>query len=116
MYLMMMVLDKQEYLNQVLRAFVDIGIHGATVIESTGMGRSLADTVPIFGGLRYIMEGGHPYNRTIFSLVDNLEQVESARKAVEAIVGSLDNPGTGVLFAMQVDRAYGVLKDGFKKP
>lgn len=43
---MFIVLNREEYLGEVLKAFVDLGISGATVVESSGMGRLLNSPVP----------------------------------------------------------------------
>ena len=52
--LMVVVLNKEEYLDEVLSGFVEIGIGGATILDSTGMGRILTQDIPIFAGLQGI--------------------------------------------------------------
>ena len=38
MHILFLVLNKTEYLDDILSAFVKIGIKGATIIDSQGMG------------------------------------------------------------------------------
>ncbi|MDP3920570.1 MAG: hypothetical protein Q8R76_07175 [Candidatus Omnitrophota bacterium] len=44
------ILEGKEFLDHVLEGFLEIGISGATVIQSQGMGRILARDVPLFAG------------------------------------------------------------------
>jgi hypothetical protein len=49
-------------------------------------------------------------HNTLFAVVDALETIERAAAATEAIVGDLAEPHTGVLFALPVDRTWGLPK------
>lgn len=55
MKLLVFVLNKEEYLEDVLEAYVEAGIPGATIIDSEGMGRFLAYEVPLFAGFKEFM-------------------------------------------------------------
>ena len=57
MKLLILILNKVEKLEEVLEGFLEIGITGATVIESSGMGHILSEEVPIFVGLRFMFAG-----------------------------------------------------------
>lgn len=111
MQLIVLVLNRSELLHKVLKALYDSGVSGATVIESRGMGRTLSDEIPIFGGLKRLLNGYGPVNETVFSVVED-EKVEEAIKAIESVVGDLHAPGTGVLFTVRVDRAIGLPRRG----
>lgn len=41
--ILFLVLNQTEYLDEILDAFVDVGIRGATIIDSQGMGSALAN-------------------------------------------------------------------------
>ena len=62
MELLVFVLNKPEYLDEILEALLRVDVRGATVLESTGMGRTLCEKVPIFGGIRSIIQGCRPNN------------------------------------------------------
>ena len=100
MYLLVIVLNKEEFLESILTAFVEADISGATIIDSVGMGRVLAYDVPIFAGLRATNQAyqSKPYNKTIFTVIKSKEQLDEAIRLIEEIV-DLDTPGTGLLFA-----------------
>ncbi|MDQ7054728.1 MAG: hypothetical protein Q9P14_18240 [candidate division KSB1 bacterium] len=107
MKLLFIILNKEEYLDEVLEAFLELGLRGATVIDSVGMGRILAYEIPIFAGLRSLLPGNRPFNKTIFTLVEE-EKIPDVITAVEQIIGPLENPGTGIAFAIPVDFVKGL--------
>ncbi|MCD5397947.1 hypothetical protein LR003_03340 [candidate division NPL-UPA2 bacterium] len=111
MQLLVLVINQEEYLDEILSAFVEVGISGATIVDSVGMGRILAHDIPIFAGLRHLLEGNRPYNKTIFAVVNDDKKVEEAITVFEEICGSLDKPGTGFLFTLPVTRAKGLARE-----
>lgn len=105
--LLIIVLNQEEHLDELLEAFVELDVRGATVIDSVGMGRIIAHDIPVFGGLRSLMAGSRPYNKTILSVVHK-DKVLKITSAMEQICGALDKPGTGLLFTVPVDYAKGL--------
>ncbi|MGE4455036.1 MAG: hypothetical protein AB7D92_10955 [Sphaerochaeta sp.] len=111
MKLLVFVLNNEAFLEEVLEAYVEAGITGSTILDSEGMGRFLTYEVPLFEGFKDFMKGNKPYNKTILSVVHSTEVVEQAKRLVEEIVGSLENPGTGIMFTLPVDWAAGLVKE-----
>lgn len=107
MKLLILILNKVEKLEEVLEGFIEIGITGATVIESSGMGHIIADEVPIFLGLRYMFTGAKPHNKTIFSVIKD-DKEKPAIKLLKKILGSLNEPGTGIVFTLPIDKVEGL--------
>jgi len=107
MHLLILVLNKEEHLEEVLEVFLELDIHGATIIDSIGMGRILAHDIPIFAGFRNLMQESRPGNKTIFTVVDE-KKVPRIVQGVEQICGSLDEPGAGILVTMPVGIAKGI--------
>jgi len=112
MKLLVFVLNKEELLEDVLEAFIEAGITGATILDSEGMGRFLTFEVPLFADFREFMKGNKPYNKTILSLVENQEKIKRVEELIEKICGSLSKPGTGILFTVPVDYARGLIREG----
>ena len=116
MQVLFLVLNETEYLDDILAAFVEIGVKGATIVDSQGMGGALATNphqqLPIFGYLKNLMEGAHPYNKTIFTLLDSQELTDKAVKAVKDIVGDINRPGVGLMFTIPVGSVYGIGSGG----
>ncbi len=106
MKLLVIVLNKTEKLEEILEGFIEIGITGATVIDSVGMGHIISEEVPIFAGLRFMFAGAKPYNKTIFSVIKD-EKVEPAIELLEKVLGSLKEKGKGIAFILPIERVEG---------
>jgi nitrogen regulatory protein PII len=115
MYLVLMVLNNPDRLEELLIAWEENGVQGATVLFSTGLGRirqmdAWRDDMPLIPSLRDFYEVPENMNRTIFTVVDNEAQVDALVAATQEVVGELDEQGTGLLLVLPVARAYGVSK------
>ncbi|HHX74556.1 MAG TPA: hypothetical protein GX699_06605 [Firmicutes bacterium] len=108
MELLVLVLNQPEHLDAILEGFLQAGLSGATVLESTGMGRTLCDKVPVFGGLRNLIRGCRPDNVTVFTVIGSVEKRQKAVKVIEDILGDLDRPNTGLYFTVPVSMVRGL--------
>ncbi|GAB4336269.1 MAG: hypothetical protein Kow0037_17280 [Calditrichia bacterium] len=109
MKLMVFILNKEEFLEEILEAFLELNIQGATILDSVGMGSILAQDIPIFAGFRNLLQGSRPANKTIISLLED-EQVTPALQAIEQVVGSLQEQGNGIFFTLPVENVHGFRK------
>jgi nitrogen regulatory protein P-II 1 len=112
--LLVAVLNQEEKLEEVLSGFLEIGVTGATVVNSEGMGRLLANEVPIFAGLQALARRTRPRNQMIFSVLAE-EKVDEALALLQEVVGSFDEPATGIAFTVPLSRVLGLkpeLADG----
>ena len=107
MQLLLLILNKEEHLEEVLEMFLELNITGATIIDSIGMGRILAHDIPIFAGFRTLMQESRPGNKTILTVLPE-NKVDPVIKGVEYICGSLDDPGTGILITLPVSNVKGL--------
>lgn len=107
MELLVCVLNRDEKLEGLLAKFAEIGVTGATVIESRGMGRVLSQELPAFGALKDIGSLTRDKNVTIFSVVQDAEILRKARKAIEEICGDFNTPSTGIVFTVPVSSVMG---------
>lgn len=106
MKLVVIFLNEVEYLEDLLSAFLEIGISGATVVNSVGMGRIISHNIPIFAGLRDVFPGSSPSNKTIFTVVKD-EMVERIVEVIRDVCGGFDTPGTGIMISLSLDCVYG---------
>jgi len=106
MKLFVIILNKVELLDDLLSALLEIGISGATVLDSTGMGRILTTQVPIFAGLRDAFSGCCPQNKTILTVV-TADQIEDMEIVLEDVCGSFDKQGSGIYFCLPLDFVRG---------
>ncbi|HHJ51782.1 MAG TPA: hypothetical protein ENJ89_01190 [Caldithrix abyssi] len=109
MRLVVLFLNKEEFLNEILEAMVELDIPGATVVDSVGMGRILAHDIPIFAGFQNLLNESRPGNKIIFSTVPE-NKIDALVREVEHVVGPLDEPGNGLLITLPVDRVVGLPK------
>lgn len=97
MKLSVLILNKEEYLETILEGYIEVGITGATVVDSVGMGHILSSEIPIFAGLRFMFSGSRPYNKTILSVITE-EKMNPLKDVVKKILGPLEESGKGILF------------------
>ncbi len=107
MQLLVVVLNKEEYLEDLLSLFVELDISGATILDSVGMGRIVSHDIPIFAGFRDLIVDNRPYNKTIFTIVED-ELVEKAVDGLRGICGDFRQPGTGLIFSLSVNNVWGL--------
>jgi len=107
MRLLVAVINDPEKLDEILAGFLELGVTGATVIQSEGMGRLLSHDIPIFAGLQTLISGSRPQNRMIFSVVP-AHLVDPAVELLQEICGNLASPATGIVFVLPVERVVGL--------
>ncbi len=107
MYMIMFVLNDIDYLDDILEAWLEIGISGATIVESSGLHRRLKKHIH----MRYaydsspLMETG---NITLFAIVPDQKKVQAGLAAIEEIIGDLDKPNTGVFSSWPLYMTKGI--------
>lgn len=106
MRLVIIFLNKIEYLDDLLSAFIEIGILGATVLDSVGMGHIISHDIPIFAGLRDAFAGSSPTNRTILAVVDK-DRVAKIDEVLKDITGYHRQSGIAKMLSVSVDELFG---------
>lgn len=112
MNVLVIVLNKMEYLDDILDCFVEIGVKGATIIDSQGMGSAITNSgrgsEAMFGAIRSFLDNARPYNKTIFTVIEDEEMLAEAVKIVKEILGDINKPGKGMMFTLPVGNIYGM--------
>ncbi|NMC12721.1 MAG: hypothetical protein GYA34_07530 [Chloroflexi bacterium] len=107
MFMLMFVLDDPGLLDDLLEAWENAGVRGATIVESTGIHRRRKKIIP----MRYIFQstGDVEENHyTLFVIVENEGIVQACLNATEKLVGDLNKPNTGVFAAWPLSVVKGV--------
>jgi hypothetical protein len=107
MWLLVYILNEDRYLTEVLEELLEIGIAGATILDSVGMLHFLSQEIPIFAGFRSILKGSKPFNKIILSVVKDEQLLEQALATIDRTVGGIANGNRGVLFSVPVDHFFG---------
>lgn len=108
MELLIAVVNEPHKIEEIIESFIEIGIPGATIIDTFGMGKILTQDIPIFAGFRHLLAGSSSSNRTIFSVIKEPEKVEAAFKSLQKVCGDLNNPSTGIAFTVPLSRVQGL--------
>lgn len=110
MHVLFIVLNEVDYLDEILTKFVDIGVGGATILDSQGMGSAIVNSeirnVPLFGFLKSILDEAHPYNKTIFTVIENEELLQRTMEAVQGLMEEDNSTGAGFMFTMPIDNIH----------
>ncbi len=104
MHLLFVVMNNEELLDDLITGWLDMGITGATVVESTDSVQLISSHVPIFAGFRALTSGGVPHNKTIFTVVETDELLERAVEYLNHICDDVCVPHQGVYFAVPLTR------------
>lgn len=109
MKLVFIVLNKLDCLDKLLTAFGKNSIPGATILSSRGMAQTLEahDELRFIGSLRMLMNANYKENRTILMAVPD-EKVDTVVELVNKATGGLDQPDSGILFTLPIDRVEGM--------
>lgn len=120
MYLLLMVLDDATRLADVLEAWRSAGVQGVTILESTGLQRIIRrrEAGSMFMGFSRLFQDSGIGHNTLFALIDSLELAEAAVTATESVLGDLQRPNTGIVFAVPVAQSWGLpeWQDGESNP
>lgn len=111
MYVLFIVLNEIEYLQDIITRMREVGLRGATIIESMGSAKIMENdlyTVSFLARLVDTIEAKSKASRVIFSLIEREEQVQKAMNEVQKILGGdLKKPNLGMMFVLPVTHFRG---------
>jgi len=104
------ILNDADLLQPLLDELKEAGVRGCTIFDTSGMGRELAYKTPdafsmIFGAGRKTPQ--QTSSKTLMMVVQE-DRVPGIIAAIENVVGSLDEPGTGIAFTYSLDMVKGL--------
>lgn len=108
MQLLIAVINDEEKLDEILSGFVELGVTGATIVDTEGMGRVVSHDLPIFAGLKTLAARSRPRNQTIFAVIREDAKVDAVIALLQEICGNLEDPATGIVFTVPVTRVVGL--------
>ncbi len=111
MNLLVLILKRADLVSEICRELAEEGVHGGTILDGTGMASVIdkMDDLPIFSMLKTLLseEDEDGVKVMLFVMEDN--ELEQARKTIKDVVG-LDQPNTGIMFALPVSFVEGLGK------
>lgn len=103
MLLLVIILNQEEYLDDILSELLELEITGASVIDGVAMERVLAKDVPIFAGLLQSTRGSRAYNKNIIAVIPDRERVDQLIFILNELDIDLSDPAVGQLFTLPID-------------
>lgn len=111
MYALFIVLNEIEYLSEIITKMREVGLRGATVLESMGSRNVVENdlyTASFLASIVNTVERQSKASRVIFSIVEREEQVQSAMKEIQKLLGGdLKKPRLGMMFVLPVTHMRG---------
>jgi hypothetical protein len=118
MKLLILITGENEQGVGVATAWQEAGAPGVTILPSHGLYTLQEEakrgsvelprmTTSMSAALAYMLERSHKRGQLVLSLVRD-EQVDTLVETTQKEIGDLDEPDTGVLFILDVERAIGV--------
>ncbi len=106
--LFVVVLYEQRYLEDITELFLERGIRGASILDSTGI-RGVLSRVPLFGDFLNFLGERPEASKTIMTVV---KESETARlvEGIEEIMGDLDTHSGAMVMALDIAFMKGSLE------
>lgn len=108
MTLLVCICNQPDKLEEILEGFLEVGVTGATVLDTVGMGQILSTEVPIFAGFQSLFRGASTGNKTILSVIDDPAKVQGALDIIDEAFGGIDRPGSGIVFTVPIENVRGL--------
>ena len=108
MELLVYIMNRVDQLDELLEKFSQEPDFRATIIDSAGMAHMLKDT-SYFLNLRNLLNQSQVNSKTILMALKESD-IERAIDIIESVVGSLEDPDTGVVFTLPISHAKGLIK------
>lgn len=105
--LLICFIHKKKLLDQVLAKLIDLGVGGATVIDSTGIGRSKADDIMIYEGYKDVLRGAKKNHYTVMCVI-NKSKVKEISSELTSLYGDFEQKGIGFFFTIPIDKMWGI--------
>ena len=110
MQLLVLILKQAELVEKLVHELAEAGVHGGTILDGTGMGRTLAnmEDLPMFGILRRVLSDEEKEVSKVMLFVMKDEQAVEARNVIKRVTGDLGKPNTGILFSVPITYVEGL--------
>ena len=109
MRLLVAVLHREDLLDEVLSALVELEEPDAVVVESRSGLELLERDLPIFAGLRSLVPSGIDFSSLVICLIDDQRRAEKALAAIRdlaKLVDATDGPRNTVMLIPVADFEY----------
>jgi nitrogen regulatory protein P-II 1 len=106
--LLIVIIDNEDILEELLTGWLDIGITGATLLDSTDSLERLSHHVPLFAGFRSLSGGRQRHSKTLMAAIEAPAALEQAVAFLESLCRR-DGIGSGGVYMVLPLAAFGRL-------
>ncbi|MCX7855940.1 MAG: CBS domain-containing protein [Anaerolineae bacterium] len=111
-YLLLVILDDLKVLPDLLHAWREAGVPGATILESVGAYRAHTWLERVgLSALERLFETEEIRRRTLLTAIDDEALLAQAIAEAERVVGGFERPNSGILLVLPVAEARGLQKE-----
>ncbi len=100
MSLLMLILYDEHYVEDVLEVFLEYGIEGATILNSTGMGQYISNA-PLFGNFIGCMHQNKHHSKTILAMVSK-PHIKAVVEAIEKVIGDITKDQSATVLSIDL--------------
>lgn len=108
MKMLYVVLYIEDFLYDILEFFIEMGIDGTTIIESSGMGEYISN-VPMFAEFIGFMKENKNRSKTLMTLVPE-DKLDDVIEGIEYITGDLDKKQGAMIIVTDISYYKGTMK------
>lgn len=105
MYLLIVVINDEDLLEDLITGWLDIGITGATVMESTDLLQLISHHIPIFAGFRSFAGTGIRHNKTLLIGIETTKILDNAVEFLETVCKETRKTSRGNYFVIPMVKA-----------
>jgi len=110
-HLLIVILDDISLMPELLRTWKEIGVPGATILESAGFYRASTWLSRVgLGAIDRLFEAEEVRRRTLLVAIETNELLAQAITEAERVVGGFDRPDSGLLLVLPVVQVRGLHK------
>lgn len=108
MKLLVLILYMEDFIYHILEYFLEEGIEGATILESSGMGQYISN-IPLFATFIGFMNEQKNRSNTLLATIP-ADREDEIIKGIEAITGDLDKKQGAMLMTLDIGVWKGTMK------
>lgn len=102
MHLLITIINNEEILDELITGWLDIGITGSTLIETTDSLQIISQHIPIFAGFRAITSGGMRHNKTLLTVIEDRKTMEQAIAYLESLCRETGKTHQGIYLVLPI--------------
>lgn len=107
--LLVVILKKSDVVDTLMQRLAEEGIKGGSVIETSGMAKSLKNSdLHILDTISEILGAAPVANSKMIMIALPEEKLETAKDVVHEVCGDLTKPNAGVMFALPISYSEGI--------